>query len=111
MARAKKTDYVGADERGTGCADAAGSGANDALELCDGAGFVLAVISDVIFHGSGESLSVLEYSGALKSEKREERKRITQSVMARGGTRRGCWQRDEEGLGERRLMAELTAES
>src|SRR5712664_443118 len=66
VAGAEAADRVGADERGAGRADAAGSGPLDALELLDGAHFILAIVPDAVLHGRREPLSVPEYHRAMK---------------------------------------------
>src|SRR4029077_17780192 len=68
VARAEKTDCVGARQRGARCANAARSRAPDALELPDGASFVLVIVSHAVFHGRRQSLSFPEHGCAVSSK-------------------------------------------
>src|SRR5260221_8907615 len=53
-----------------GHADAGGSRAVDALGISYRANVIVAFVSDAVFHGSGEPLSVFEYSGAVGSKEK-----------------------------------------
>src|SRR6266851_8228504 len=65
LARAEASDYLDARRCRTRRAHAAGSGALYALELPDGAHFVLAIVPDAIFHGRRQPLPVSEHRGAI----------------------------------------------
>src|SRR5882762_9894989 len=65
VARAEAADRVGAHKRRTRHTDAARVRTTHALELPDGAHFVLAVIPDAVLHGRRQPLPVSEHRRAI----------------------------------------------
>ena len=68
MAGPEEADCLDALGSGARHAHASGNGADDALGFSHGASVAMVVLSDVVFHGGGQPLSVLEYGGAIEEE-------------------------------------------
>src|ERR1700730_4025968 len=70
LARAEAVDCVDACGGGAGDALACGSGTHDAMDISYGANVFVAFISDAVFYGGGEPLSVFEQRCALAEQRK-----------------------------------------
>jgi hypothetical protein len=70
VAGSEEIDRLDALSCGTRNTDADGGRADDALGISYGASFDVVVVSDAVFYGGGQPLSIFEFGRAVREKKK-----------------------------------------